>query len=158
MLKDIFIDNGIAKNFSNPLDPSYKRLVTWLMKYDRNKAKGDNAHLVWSNKLLREYYATAANARSNTNIVAIVAKLTGEGRFIKISNKQIKEFKRKHFKKHLVIRFRCNTGDRDHIPTILLSDRKYALIRDHDFIHDIINFPGFLARAAARPEDLPYEA
>jgi len=31
--KDIFIDTNIAKNFTNPLDPEYKKLVFWL----RNK-------------------------------------------------------------------------------------------------------------------------
>jgi hypothetical protein len=157
MLKDIFIDNSIAKNFSNPLDPSYKHLVTWLMQYQPTKVK-DNAHLVWSNKLLREYHATAASARSDTNIVTIVNTLTRQGRFIKISNQQIKEFKREYFKKYIVRRFRCNAEDRDHIPTILLSYRKYALIRDQKFIYDVNNFPGFTARAADCPEDLPYDS
>jgi len=34
MKKDIFIDNNIAKNFTNPLDGEYKKLVQWLMRYN----------------------------------------------------------------------------------------------------------------------------
>lgn len=55
--KDIFIDNNITKNFCNPLDPEYKKLIKWLMAFDeQDKAK--NAYLVISNKLLAEYYRT----------------------------------------------------------------------------------------------------
>jgi hypothetical protein len=157
MPKDIFIDNTVAKNFSNPLDPSYKRLVAWLIRYD--PAIGvDNAHLVWSRKILAEYNRTAANSRSDTNIAVIIDKLTREGRHIFISNPQIKEFKRGHFKKRILRQLRCNAEDRDHIPVVLLSDRKYALSTDHRFVHDINNFPGFVAQAATRPENLPYDA
>lgn len=47
--KDIFIDNNITKNFANPLDPEYKKLIKWLMAFDeQDKAK--NAYLVISNK------------------------------------------------------------------------------------------------------------
>ena len=155
MRKDIFIDNTIAKNFSNPLDPSYRRLIAWLMRY--NPALGEaNAHLVWSLKILAEYNRTSANSRSNTNIAIIIDKLTREGRHIFISNQQIRTFKREHFKRRILRQLRCNAEDRDHIPVVLLSDRKYALSTDHRFVHDIKNFPGFVARAATRPEDLPY--
>jgi hypothetical protein len=34
MLKDIFIDNNIAKNFCNPVDPEYKNLVVPLNYLD----------------------------------------------------------------------------------------------------------------------------
>jgi hypothetical protein len=44
-MKDIFIDNSIAKNFANPLDPEYKKLVAWLMRYDQSH-KSINAILV----------------------------------------------------------------------------------------------------------------
>jgi hypothetical protein len=30
MMKDIFIDNNIAKNFTLPYDDSYKNLLAWL--------------------------------------------------------------------------------------------------------------------------------
>jgi len=117
-----------------------------------------NAHLVWSQKILAEYNRTAANSRSDTNIAIIIDKLTRQGRHIFISNQQIKDFKRGHFKKRILHQLRCNTEDRNHIPVVLLSDRKYALSADHGFVHDINNFPGFVARAAIRPQDIPYDA
>jgi len=156
MPKDIFIDNTIAKNFSNPLDTSYKRLVAWLIKYD--PAIGvDNAHLVLSQKLMGEYISTAAYSRSDTNIVVIIDKLTRQGRRIWISNQQIKDFKQRYFTKRIVRHLRSNAKDRDHIPAVLLSHRKYALSIDRFFVHGINHFPGFVAQAATRPEDLPYE-
>jgi hypothetical protein len=155
MKKDIFIDNNIAKNFANPLDPEYKRLVGWLAKYDPLLGQG-NAHLVVSKKLLAEYNRTAASAYSGTSIGVLIDKLTREGRTVMISNQEIKGFKKTYYKKHIVKRFRCSALDRDHIPSVLLSDRKYALSIDDDFIYDIINFPGFIVRAAKRPEGLPY--
>ena len=45
MLKDIFIDSNVAKNFANPLDPEYKKLVNWLMNFDEDN-QTNNAHLV----------------------------------------------------------------------------------------------------------------
>ena len=36
MLKDLFIDNNVAKNFANPLDPEYKKLIQWLMTFDKS--------------------------------------------------------------------------------------------------------------------------
>lgn len=157
MPKDIFIDNTVAKNFSNPLDPTYKRLVAWLLRY--NPVIGvDNAHLVLSQKLMEEYISTAAYSRSDTNIVVIIDKLTREGRRVWISNQQIKDFRQRYFKKHVERNLRCNAKDRNHIPAVLLSHRKYALSIDHSFVHDINHFPGFVAQAATRPEDLPYDA
>jgi hypothetical protein len=51
--KDIFIDNNIAKNFSNPLDPDYKKLIKWLREFNDDDPKiHNNAYLMVSNKLL----------------------------------------------------------------------------------------------------------
>ncbi len=71
MLKDIFIDNNIAKNFSNPLDPEYKKLIRWLITDDRQNS-ANNAYLVISPKLIAEYQRTARDALSPTNIVIII--------------------------------------------------------------------------------------
>lgn len=155
MPKDIFIDNTIAKNFSNPLDPEYKRLIAWLYAYDPTLGE-KNAHLVVSHKIIREYQRSAGSGHSATNIVVLINKLTQDGRLVWISNQQIRAFKQLYFKKRVVRRLRSNSGDRNHIPVILLSHRKYALSIDDDFVHDIVNFPGFTARAAKRPQDLPY--
>ena len=155
MRKDIFIDNNIGKNFANPLDPEYKNLIQWLMAFNPNNA-GKNAYLMVSNKLIAEYQRTSGSASSLINITVIISKRTQEGRLVKISNEQIKDFKRKYFKKKVVRNFTCNKEDHDHIPVVLLSDRKYALSLDDKFISDLIKFPGFVVLAAERPEKLPY--
>ena len=36
-MKDIFIDNNIAKNFGNPMDEEYQKLIRWLQKFDEDK-------------------------------------------------------------------------------------------------------------------------
>lgn len=156
MMKDIFIDTNIASRFTNPLDPEYKRLINWLLTNDKHNP-GNNAYLVVSKKLLREYYASAQNANTRTSIPVIIDILVREGRRILISNDQIKEFKKKYYTKKNEKKLRSNSEDREHIPVVLLSDRKYALAIDDDFIFDLTNFPGFTVRAEKRPEALPYE-
>jgi hypothetical protein len=138
------------------MDAEYKKLVRWLMKYDKNNLTL-NAYLVVSNKLLAEYHRTVSSARLSTNITFIIDKLTREGRLVKYRNQEIKEFQRKKFKKTIVKKLRSNKKDHDHIPVVLLSDRKYALSIDDNFIYDLENFPGFTVRAEKRPERLPYD-
>lgn len=154
MKKDIFIDNNVTKNFTNPMDPEYKKLVSWLMR--NHEEKSQNAYLVVSNKLLSEYYSSNRHANRGTNIVVIIGTLQKEGRLIKISNSALKEFKRIHFTKKVQRRLTCNRSDRDYIPVVLLSERKYALTIDDNFRHDLVNFPGFRAVAEKRPELIPY--
>jgi len=156
MRKDIFIDNNITKNFANPLDPEYKKLIQWLMAYSSEK-KEKNAYLMVSNKLIAEYQRTAGLSASATNITIIIAKMTREGRLVKITNEQIKEFKREYFTKKVERNLTCNKEDRDHIPVVLLSERKYALSFDENFVNDLLNFPGFVVVAAKRPQDIPYD-
>ncbi|ELS33657.1 MULTISPECIES: hypothetical protein [Pseudanabaena] len=156
--KDIFIDNNIAKNFSNPLDPEYKQLIKWLIEFDANpKNMYKNAHLVVSNKLLNEYLRTMGNATLGNNILRIIDTLTKQGRLIKISNEQIKEFQREHFTNKVKKRLVSNKEDREHIPVVLLSDRKYALTLDEKFTDDLINFPSFTATVGKKPSDIPYD-
>lgn len=66
------------------------------MNYDE-KTIINNAYLVVSNKLLAEYQRFSGTATSATNITIIIAKLTREGRLVKISNQAIKAFKQQHF-------------------------------------------------------------
>jgi hypothetical protein len=157
-MKDIFIDNNIASKFSNPQDKEYIKLTQWLLHFDATdlENKHNYAHLIVSNKLLAEYYRSSLNALSNTAIPIIIDKLIKDGRLIKISNNQIKEFKEAHFSKKVEKKLTCNNEDREHIPVVLLSHRKYAISYDDNFIHDIINFPGFVVSAAKRPEHIPY--
>jgi hypothetical protein len=154
-MKDIFIDNNIAKNFSNPMDDHYKSLIQWLMKYETDNP-GSNAYLRVSNKLIAEYYRTASLSASSTSIPVIIDKLTREGRLLKLSNSDIKSFQQKHFSKKVRKSLRSNKDDHDHIPIVLLSERKYALSLDDNFIYDLTHFPGFMVRVEKRPEELPY--
>lgn len=149
-MKDLFIDNNIAKNFANPLDPEYKKLIVWLMY-------SPEAFLVTCNRLIGEYGRTGANAMSATCIWVILNKTTIEGRRNHITNEYIKKFKAQHYKKHIIKNFTCSISDREYIPTVLLSQRKYALTGDINFKNDLENFPRFKARAEMRPEDLPYQ-
>ncbi|KAA6344231.1 hypothetical protein EZS27_008124 [termite gut metagenome] len=159
MKKDIFIDNNIAGKFANPQDAEYIRLTEWLMHYDVSKDsenKDEYAHLVVSNKLLKEYYRSSMSAQSDTTISVIIDKLTREGRLIIIRNDRIKEFKDKHYTKAVERKLHCNNEDREHLPLVFLSDRKYALSYDGNFIYDLEYFPGFRVLVKKRPEELPY--
>jgi len=159
MLKDIFIDNNIASKFSNPQDVEYIKITKWLLFFNEKIAKTDkdkNARLVVSKKLLGEYYRSAQNANSNTSIPVIIDKLTREGRLINIKNDEIKAFKKQHYTKATERKLKCNAEDREHLPLVFLSNRKYALSLDENFLYDLLNFPGFAVTAAKRPENLPY--
>jgi hypothetical protein len=159
MKKDLFIDNNIAKNFSNPQDEEYIKLTKWLIKFNSSDIgnKDNYAHLVVSKKLLVEYYRTSMGATSDTAIPIIIEKMQREGRLILISNQQIKDFKSAHYSSRVERTLRSNNEDREHIPLVLLSDRKFALLRDDNFKYDLEHFAGFTVRVEKRPEDLPYE-
>ena len=157
MRRDILIDNNVTKNFGNPLDSEYKKLVAWLIRHNADHPLND-AYLAVSNKLLCEYSRTSGYSQSLTNITVIVDILTREGRLNKISNSLIKKFKSKFFRKYVVQRLTCNPSDWDHISVVMLSDRKYALSLDANFRSDVNNFPGFSALAAKRPQDIPYSS
>lgn len=156
MKKDIFIDNNIACRFSNPMDPNLKELVKWIMTYDEDKDE-ENAYLVVSNKLLSEYLSSSRGAYGNTSIPTIIAKLTKENRLIKISNEQIKDFQATYFTNKVKKKLRSNNEDRNHIPVVLLSDRKYVLTNDTNFTFDLEHFPGFVVVISSRPENIPYK-
>jgi hypothetical protein len=156
--KDIFIDNNIAKNFSNPIDPEYKKLIKWLIEFNPNPKKhDDNAYLVVSQKLIAEYYRTMGHAASGNNIAVIINLLTQQGRLNRISNEQIKEFKQEHFTKKVERKLVSNKEDREHIPVVLLSDRKYALTLDEKFTADLVKFPSFTVTVGKKPSDIPYD-
>ena len=159
-MKDIFIDNNIAKDFSNPIEPDYLQLINWLQTYNQTAVKDgsikeeDIAYLVVSQKLLVEYLSSARNASKDTSIPIIIDQLTREGRLNKFSNKDIENFKNKYFKKK--IKFRSNYKDQNHLPIILMSERKMALTLDVNFKFDLENFPRFSVQVEKRPQDLNY--
>jgi hypothetical protein len=128
------------------------------MEFDANpKNMYKNAHLVVSNKLLNEYMRTMGNATLGNNIIRIIDNLTKQGRLIKISNEQIKEFQREHFTNKVKKRLVSNKEDREHIPVVLLSDRKYALTLDEKFTADLVKFPSFTVTIGKKPSDIPYD-
>jgi len=159
MRKDIFVDNNVASKFSNPQDKEYIKLTEWLMFYDQNDTenKDNYAHLVVSKKLLVEYSRSALNSKSDTSIPSIVDKLLRENRLTIVSNQQIKDFQAVHYTKVVLRKLRSNNEDREHLPLVLLSDRKFALSYDDNFIYDLINFSGFTVLVKKRPEEIPYK-
>lgn len=116
----------------------------------------ENAYLVVSQKLLGEYLSSCRGAIGSTSIPVIINQLTKENRLIKISNDQIKRFQTKYFTKSVEKKLRSNKEDREHIPVVLLSDRKYALTNDTNLTHDLNNFPGFVVVVSSNPEEVPY--
>lgn len=154
-MKDIFIDNNVAKNFAYPSDPHYKELLQWLIK--KHPKDEDNAYLVVSNKLLHEFYASNRGCFTNTSIGIIINTLTQQGRLIKIENHQIASFISTYFKKKITKKLLSNNEDRQHIPVVLLSMRKLAITIDKNFATDLTNFPGFTVITASRPEEVDYK-
>jgi len=155
MKKDIFIDTNIASRFTNPMDTEYIKLINWLLNYEKNS--DNNAYLVVSKKLLAEYNRSTMSAHTDTCIGVIINTLLCQGRLTIITNDQIKEFHRIYFTKKIEKQLRSNNEDRQHIPVVLLSERKYALAIDDNFVYDLTNFSGFNTRVEKRPERLPYE-
>lgn len=158
MKKDIFIDNNIASKFSNPQDKEYIKLTKWLMNFDINDIENKNnyAHLVVSQKLLVEYCRSAYGSISDTAIPAIIDKLTRENRLVKISKQEIIDFKNQYFTKALQKTLKSNLEDKDLIPVVLLSERKYVLSYDQNFTDDLESFQGHLVNVKKRPEELDY--
>ena len=146
MDKDIFVDNNIAKNFCNPLDEAYKKFIRWLF---------EKGFLIVSNKILAEYHSSTCHSFSPTNIVAIIDRLTRDGRLKKISNRELKAFE---IKNHVLKRLKSNRKDHEHLKIVMLSDRKYAISLDKKFRDDVNNFTGYRAKPVSRPEEIPYES
>jgi hypothetical protein len=157
MKKDIFIDNNIASHyFSNPIDAEYKKLIEWLKIY--NEDEENDAYLVVSPFLIREYSESNRYPNSRTNIVQIISDLTKEGRLTNFTRKQIEAFQNQyHTKKVLKKLLTKDTKDINHVPTVLMSDRKMALSEDNNFLHDLNEVTGFKAITAKRPEELAYK-
>jgi hypothetical protein len=154
-MKDIFIDNDVATNFLNPPSEAFKDLIRWIKEFSTTESE-NNAFLVVSNKLLKEYLASNRNCFLENSIVIIVAKLTKEERLRKFSNDEIESFKNEHFSKKVSKKLTCNQSDRDHIPIVLLSNRKIALTNDNKFGSDLVNFPGFNVIVSNDPSKINY--
>ena len=108
-----------------------------------------------SKKIRNEYLESSGAAKSKSNISTIVNMLTKQGRVNEFSTKQIKEFQNKHFKKRIVEKFKLNPANRDsnHLPIVLMSERKKALTIDKDFTNALLNFPKFKAEVESKPRE-----
>lgn len=145
-MKDIFIDTDVTGKFTNPVSPAYKNLYRWL--FDCNEA-----YLVVSNKILGEYGRSFRHCISGTNFAVIIDKITRDKRFNKFTNREIRDFRSRNSRN-----FRgLHSNDPDHLAVVLMSDRKYALTLDDNFVYDLENFPGFTVLVKKSPKDLPYK-
>lgn len=153
-MNDIFLDNDfIVHNFKKP-DNITLDLIKWL--YDEDDLD-DKAFLVVSQKLYMEYVASASPVASYTNILSIYAFMQAQGRLNFFDNNKIKEFKTKYITKKVSKRLLCNKKDRDHIPVILLSNRKFAITQDESLLYDLNNFKGFNVTAVKSPDEVQYK-
>jgi hypothetical protein len=143
-MKDILVDNTVAKNFCNPLDPEYKTFIKWIH---------DEGFLVVTQSLLVEYIATSGAAGANTSMPVLVDRLTREGRLRHFRKPQLAGFR---FPRSFRRKLRSNKRDHDNIKAVILSTRKFALSHDKAFRHDVNNYPGYRGRAEIRPQDIPY--
>jgi len=156
-MKDIFIDNCIAKNFTNPLDPHYKDLVRWLVQYNPTEAN-NNAVLVLNKALLMEYKDSNRGNFHATCIVTLIDALTRQGRINNIEKKAITDFINKNVmrggKKKKTIQ--SNQEDWPHIASVLLSHRRMALTTDQGLTADLRSFAAFAPQVSHRPEEIGY--
>lgn len=149
-MKDIFVDNSVVNEFASPKDIEYKKFITWLM---------EKGFLVASQKLINEYNRTCSGSYSCTSITVILNRLISDKRIRIFKKTEIENFKRIYFKASVRKVLRSGYVDREyHIPTVLMSNRKYALVDDNNLKYDLVNFPGFTVLAEKRPEDLPYDS
>ncbi len=142
MRKDIFIDTNIAKNFNNPLDPEYRKLLKWLK---------DEGFWVMNQKLLIEY------GRTNQNVIVLVNELQRKGRLVSFSKTDLAAIR---FSKSYEKQLRSNSEDWHHLKTIWLSDRKIAIIIDEGLRYDVNCSPkqnGITPWAVSRPEGVDYQ-
>lgn len=162
-MKDIFIDNNIAKNFATPLDPHYKELIKWINEFDEELVEKepnrllDFAHLVVSQKLLVEYLKSSRDCSKPNAIPSIINRLQIQGRIQKKTKTEIEEFTKQYFSKKTVKNLLSNKEDHCHIVCVLISNRKLCLTYDDNLTADLKGFPGHIVTVEKRPENLNYK-
>jgi len=161
-MKDIFIDNNVAKNFATPIDKHYKDLIAWINEFDQDLVENNPhlisnyAQLIVSQKLLKEYLSSSYNSSKINAIPMIINRLTREGRLKKISKTEIDCFISDNFSKTVKRNLKSNVEDHCHIVVVLLSVRKLCLTYDKNLSIDLTNFPGHTVSVKKRPEELIY--
>jgi|GEM_PF-723704 len=162
-MKDIFIDNNVAKNFATPIDPHYKELIQWINEYDEELVEKepekllDYANLVVSQKLLVEYLKSSRDCSKPNAIPSIISRLQIQGRLQKKTKTEIEEFKNQHFSKKIEKSLLSNIEDHIHIVCVLISNRKLCLTYDDNLTADLKGFPGHNVEVEKRPENLNYK-
>ncbi|MCD8451432.1 hypothetical protein LNI90_04975 [Tenacibaculum dicentrarchi] len=162
-MKDILIDNNVAKNFATPIDQHYKDLIEWINEFDEDLIEAepnrifDFAHLVVSQKLLVEYLKSSRDCSKPNAIPSIINRLTREGRLLKKSKVDIEEFKANNFSKKILKGLLSNQEDHCHIVSVLISNRKLCLTYDDNLSKDLNGFPGHHVTVEKRPENLNYK-
>ena len=152
MKKDIFIDNNTTQYFSNPIDEGYSKFIAWISTHNENEET--DAYLIISPYLLKEYNETNRYPNSRTNIVQIIADLTKQERLINFTKKQIENFQKQNFPKKVLNKLLTkDSKDINHIPIVLMLNRKMALTEDKNFTRDLEQFDAIVAN---RPEKLLY--
>jgi hypothetical protein len=154
-MKDIFIDNNVASRFSRPADEEYKNLIRWLLIHKRDI--DNDAYLLFSKKLEKEYLDSSQHAKSFTSIPYIIEILRRQERLKEFSNKEIDDFLTTYATKKVRRKLREIKKDWNHLPLVMLSDRKMAITIDDDFLYNLNNFPGFTVITAKRPENIDYK-
>lgn len=160
MKKDIFIDNNIAKNFASAKDFEYIKLIVWLMQLSKFEIdsiftklrtekkellysltnKDNKPYLAISKKLYAEYLGGSMGTKSHTAINNLLLRLKSDGnRFNNITKNQIDDFIAE--RKKIFDTLNYLNKDKEHIPVVLLSDRKYGITYDKKFTEALINFP-----------------
>lgn len=143
-MKDILVDNTVAKNFCNPLDKEYKQFIKWI---------DEEGFLVVTQSLLTEYIATSGTSGASTSMPALVDRLTRDGRLCHFPKAALSGFR---FPKRVSRALCSNKKDHANIKAVMLSVRKFALSHDANFRRDVNGYPGHNARAERRPQDIPY--
>jgi hypothetical protein len=138
-MRDIFIDANIACKFAKP-DKTQQELIDWLL-LDNKSNPSANAHLVVSSYLLREY--DRANINCSYGIMHIYLTLMRQGRLNLKSKNELDAFKQEYINKRRWTKLQSKANDKEHIPLVFLSKRKYVISDDTNFLNDLINFPRF---------------
>lgn len=86
-MKDIFIDAEIANGFAIPKNEHIRELINWLFQYDKED-KENNAYLLVSEDLRREYFKGNHNCDKNYSIISIYITLQGQDRLIPTTKKK----------------------------------------------------------------------
>lgn len=146
MRKDITIDCCCICKCVGQISDVYKELYDWLM------TPNNDSKLMLSEKLHIEYIG------SNNQLNVFLNQLLQMNKIQPVvENKEIKDFRNKHFNKKIENKLRSNSKDWNHIALVMISTRRIALSEDNNLIYDINNFPKFFASADNCPSKLPYK-